>query len=70
MHKIISKALSLRLKKVIGKIIDIRQSAFIEGRGLLDSVLIANEVLEDYKRKRKQSIFFKVDYEKAYDSVK
>ena len=70
LYKIISKALSLRLKKVIGKIIDIRQSAFIEGRGLLDSVLIANEVLEDYKRKRKQSIFFKVDYEKAYDSVK
>jgi len=33
-------------------------------------VLIANEVLEDYKRKRKQSIFFKVDYEKPYDSVK
>ena len=70
LYKIISKALSLRLKKVIGKIIDIRQSAFIEGRGLLNSVLIANEVLEEYKRKRKQSICFKVDYEKAYDSVK
>jgi len=70
LYKIISKAFSLRLKKVIGKITDIRQSTFLEGRGLLDSVLIANEVLEDYKRKRKQSIFFKVDYEKAYDSVK
>ncbi|XP_068498435.1 uncharacterized protein [Phaseolus vulgaris] len=70
LYKIISKVLSLRLKKVIGKIIDIRQSAFIEGRGLLDSVLIANEVLEEYKRKRKRCIFFKVDYEKAYDSVK
>jgi len=70
LYNIISKALSLHLKKVIGKIIDIRQSAFIEGRGLLDSVLITNEVLEDYKRKRKRCIFFKVDYEKAYDSVK
>ena len=64
----ISKALSLRLKKVIRKIIDVRQSAFLEGRGLLDSVLVANEVLEEYKRKRKSYIFFKVDYEKAYDS--
>ena len=70
LYKIISKALSLRSKKVIGKVIDIRQSTFLEGRGLLDSVLIANEVLEDYKRKRKRCIFFKVDYEKAYDSVK
>ena len=70
LYKIISKVLSLRMKKVIGKVIDVRQSTFIEGRGLLDSVLIANEVLEEYKRKRKCCIFFKVDYEKAYDSVK
>ncbi|XP_068476998.1 uncharacterized protein, partial [Phaseolus vulgaris] len=28
---------------VIGKVIDVRQSAFLEGRGLLDNVLVANE---------------------------
>jgi len=69
LYKIISKALSLRLKKMIGKVIDARQSAFFEGRGLLDSVVVANEVLEEYKRKRKSCVFFKVDYEKTYDSV-
>jgi len=67
--RIISKAFSLRLKKVICKVIDVRQSSFHEGRGLLDSVLVANEVLEEYKRKRKSCVFFKVDYEKAYNSV-
>jgi len=69
LYKIISKAFSLRLKKVIGKIIDARQSAFLKGRGLMDSVLVANEVSEEYKRKRKSCVVFKVDYEKAYDSV-
>ncbi|XP_068477366.1 uncharacterized protein [Phaseolus vulgaris] len=69
LYKIISKALSLRLKKIISNVIDMRQSTFLEGRGLLDSVLVANEVLEEYKRKRKSCVFFKVDYEKAYHSI-
>ena len=51
------------------KVIDDRQSTFLEGRGLQDSVLVANEVLEKMKRKKRSCVFFKVDYEKAYDSV-
>jgi len=54
LYKIISKALSLHLKKVISKVIDVRQSAFPECRGLLDSVLVANEVLEEYRRKKEE----------------
>jgi len=54
---------------VISKVINVRQSTFLEGRGLLDSVLVANEILEEYKRKRKSCVIFKVDYEKAYDLV-
>jgi len=64
------KILAIRLKKMISKVIDVRQSAFLEGRGLLDSILVANEVLEEIKRKKKSCMFFKVDYEKAYDSVR
>jgi len=65
----ISKALSLRLKHVINNVIGVRQSAFPEGRDLLDGVLVTNEVLEEKKRKKKSCVFFKVDYEKAYESI-
>ena len=68
-YKIVSKLLANRLKKVMAHIIDGRQSAFIEGRHLLHGVLIANEVVEEAKRKEKPCIVFKVNYEKAYDSV-
>ena len=69
LYKIISKALSSKMKKVMSKIIDTKQSYFLEGPGLLDGVLVANEVLEERKRKKKSCVFFKVNFEKAYDSI-
>lgn len=53
MYKIISKILSNRLKRVMRKIIDKRQSAFMGGRYLLHSTLMENEVVDDAKRNRK-----------------
>ncbi|XP_068478909.1 uncharacterized protein [Phaseolus vulgaris] len=39
-------------------------------RGLLDSVLIANETLEEVKMNKSSCLFLKADYEKTYDSVR
>ena len=69
MYKIVAKLLANRLKKIMPFIIDERQTTFIEGRHLLHSVLIANEVVDEAKRSKKPCLVFKVDYEKAYDSV-
>ena len=68
-YKIVAKVLANRLKKVMPFIIHERQSAFIEGRHMLYSALIANEVIDEAKRCHKMCMVFKVDYEKAYDSV-
>jgi len=69
MYKIVAKLLAKRLKKVLPVTIDERQSAFIGGKHLLHSVIIANEVVEEAKRSQKSCMVFKVDYEKAYDLV-
>ena len=61
--------MSLRMKKVLHKVIDVDQFTFLEGRGILDSVLATNEVMEEIKRRNSSCVFFKVDYEKAYESV-
>ena len=36
---------------------------------MLDSVLVANEVVDEMKRKKKRWVIIKIDFEKAYDSV-
>ena len=68
-YKIVAKLLANRLKLVMPDIIDERQSTFISGRHLLHNVLIVNEVVEEAKRHQKPCLVFKVDYERAYDSV-
>jgi len=68
-YKVISKVLAGRIKKVLPALIDGSQSAFIEGRGLVDSVVMANEVIEDIRRRGRRGLCLKVDFEKAYDSV-
>ncbi|GKC47229.1 RNA-directed DNA polymerase, eukaryota, partial [Tanacetum coccineum] len=69
-YKVIAKILANRLVGVLGIIVNEVQSAFIEGRQILDGPFILNEVMQWCKIKKKQSLVFKVDFEKAYDSVR
>ncbi|XP_057432145.1 uncharacterized protein LOC130724896 [Lotus japonicus] len=68
-YKDVSKLLSLRLKRVLPKDIHDSQFAFLGGRNMLDSAIVVNKVLEAAKKAKIPTIAFKVDYEKAYDSV-
>ncbi|GJX64794.1 RNA-directed DNA polymerase, eukaryota [Tanacetum coccineum] len=69
-YKIIAKILANRLVGVLGDIVNEVQSAFITDRQILDGPFILNEVIQWCKLKKKQSLIFKVDFEKAYDSVR
>ncbi|GAU32122.1 hypothetical protein TSUD_218730 [Trifolium subterraneum] len=69
LYKILSKILAARLKKVLGKVISKVQSAFLPNRQILDGVLVVNELLDLAKRRKDKCLFFKVDFERAYDMV-
>ncbi|GAU24627.1 hypothetical protein TSUD_289900 [Trifolium subterraneum] len=68
-YKILSKVLENRLRIVIENVVSTTQSAFIKGRQILDAILIVNEIVDDAKRGKKDLLLFKLDFEKAYDSV-
>ncbi|GAU27943.1 hypothetical protein TSUD_146580 [Trifolium subterraneum] len=66
---LIPKVLANRLRQVIGSVVSKSLTAFIKGRQILDGILIANEVVDEARRTKKELLLFKVDFEKAYDSV-
>nr|GEW02576.1 reverse transcriptase domain-containing protein [Tanacetum cinerariifolium] len=69
-YEIIAKILVNRLVVVLGDIVNVVQSAFVADRQILDDPFILNELFQWCKSKKKQSMIFKVDFEKAFDSVR
>jgi len=65
----VSKILATRLARVLPHLIDERQTTFLKGSHILHGVMIANEVIVEAKYKKNPCMIFKVDFEKAYDSV-
>ncbi|GJU89969.1 RNA-directed DNA polymerase, eukaryota [Tanacetum coccineum] len=69
-YKIIGKILANRLSLVINDIISLEQSTFIKGRQITDGPLILNEIISWCKYIKEQALMFKVDFQKAFDSVR
>nr|GEZ31716.1 hypothetical protein [Tanacetum cinerariifolium] len=66
---LLQKLLADRLVKVVDSLVSPEQSAFIKGRQIIDSVLMVNEIVTWAKKHKKKMMMFKVDFEKAYDSL-
>lgn len=68
-YKIFSKLLTERLKKVVHKVVDAQQMAFIKGRPIMEVILIANECVDARIMSKKPGILCKLDIAKAYDHL-
>ena len=69
LYKWLPKVLANRLRKVVGKVVYKAQGAFVEGRQILDTMFIANEVIDSILKNNKCGISCKLDIENAYDHV-
>lgn len=72
LYKIIIKILVNRMKHLLPSIISFNQGAFVSGRKPADNILIAQEVINSFAKKKGNSngwMMIKLDLEKAYDKL-
>ena len=67
--KIISKSLATRLKNVFGKLIDARQTAYVNERCIGESGCLIDDVVKVCDMKKLSGYLLTVDFEKAFDSL-
>ncbi|RVX20457.1 hypothetical protein CK203_002723 [Vitis vinifera] len=65
LYKLLAKVLANRLKKVVGKVVFLAQNAFVKGRQILDTALIANEAIDSLLKWNESRVLCKLDIEKA-----
>lgn len=70
-YKVITKAITNRIKRFLPGIIGPNQSRFVSGRQVLDNVVIYQEALNSMRKKTSKvgQMGIKIDLEKAYDRL-
>jgi len=67
--KILAKVLTRRLQKEIGKMIDLHQTGFLQGRSISETFVFAAEVVQACNKRKLPSLVLKQDFAKAFDTV-
>ena len=68
-YKIISKLVYTILKPILPLIISQEQGLFLEGRKILDGIIVAHEAINSLKISKKVAMMMKLDMSKAYDRM-
>jgi hypothetical protein len=68
--KIFMKLANLRLNTVEDHVVRPSQTAFMQGRNILDGVVSLHETVHELHSKKLNVLILKLDFEKAYDKVK
>src|SRR3954468_4654685 len=68
--KFFTKVATIRLNSVADHVVRPSQTTFMQGRNILDGVVILHETIHELHSKKLNGVLFKIDFEKAHDKVK
>lgn len=66
-YKGFTKLLTGRLTLVAKEVIGTNQTCFMQGRNILEGVVILHELMHELSRSNGKGVILKIDFEKAYD---
>eukprot|EP00253_Pinus_taeda_P001588 PITA_01588 len=68
-YKLISKVIANRLKPLLPLLISPEQTGYVEGRQIMDGIILSNEVIHSLKMLKKPGMLLKLDLSKAFDKL-
>ena len=68
-YKIISKVIANRLRPLLPFLISPEQVGFVEGRQILDGIILVHETIHSVKNRKFQGMLLKLDLSKDYDKL-
>lgn len=68
-YKIIATLIAKRLKPLLPNIISPEQTGFVEGRKILDGLVVTQEMIHSLNQKKQRGMMMKLDLSKAYDRL-
>eukprot|EP00253_Pinus_taeda_P031554 PITA_31554 len=68
-YKIIATLVAKRLKPLLPSIISPEQTGFVEGRKILDGLVVAQEMIHSLNQHKRKGMMIKLDLSKAYDRL-
>jgi hypothetical protein len=68
-YKLLTKVIARRLKPILPGIISLEQLGYVEGRKIMDSVILAHEVIHSLQKTRMPGMILKLDLSKAFDKL-
>lgn len=68
-YKVISKVISNRLKPLLPLLISSEQSGYVEGRQIMDGILLTHEIIHSVKHSKQVGMLLKLHLSKAFDKL-
>eukprot|EP00253_Pinus_taeda_P008091 PITA_08091 len=68
-YKVISKVIAKRLKPLLPMLISPEQPGYVEGRQIMDGIILSHEIIHTLKHSKQAGMLLKLDLSKAFDKL-